>query len=103
MQSQNSFSVRRETARRWVPSEGYWYPKWVRDQVILGIGALQILNLFWYFLILRILVRCVRLEIIIIATFIGISSALATSNPTDERSDDEDDGDEDEPTVTKAD
>ena len=100
MQSPSSPSVRRETARRWVPSEGYWYADWVRNQAILGIGALQILNLFWYFLILRILVRCVRLEIVITTTFICISSALATSNPTDERSDDEDDGDED---GTKAD
>jgi acyl-CoA-dependent ceramide synthase len=63
-----------ERARRWAPSEGCWFPRWIRDQILLGIGALQVLNLFWYFLILRILVR-----------------ALATSNPTDERSDDEDD------------
>jgi len=59
--------------RQWNPSEGVYLAWWMRWQMLLGLGALQVLNLFWYFLILRILVR-----------------TIVTKETTDERSDDED-------------
>lgn len=59
--------------RQWLPEAGLWLPDWLRYQLFLGIGALQLLNIFWYFLILRVMVRAFTAEL------------------TDERSDDEDD------------
>jgi acyl-CoA-dependent ceramide synthase len=64
-----------ESSRVWSPKEGAWMPVWVKHQMFLAIGALQVLNLFWFYLILRILVR-----------------AILTAEATDERSDDEGDG-----------
>jgi acyl-CoA-dependent ceramide synthase len=66
-------------AQQWHPSEGIWLVWWMRWQMLFGLGALQLLNLFWYFLILRILVRTVL-----------------TKETTDERSDDEDPQSEEE-------
>ncbi|KAG8791698.1 hypothetical protein FRC16_000321 [Serendipita sp. 398] len=57
----------------WDPMNGLWMPKWVKYQIFIPILLLQFINLFWYFLIWRILLR-----------------AIFSSNLDDERSDDED-------------
>ncbi|KAH8119919.1 longevity assurance proteins LAG1/LAC1 [Phellopilus nigrolimitatus] len=64
-----------DAARFFHPSDGVWLVWWMKYQVFVPILLLQFLNLFWYFLILRILVR-----------------ALSGDGATDVRSDDEDDG-----------
>jgi len=63
---------------QWAPETGAWLVWWMRYQIFTPLFLLQLLNLFWYFLILRILFR-----------------ALYTGSPDDDRSDDEDDGEED--------
>ncbi|TIA68397.1 hypothetical protein E3P91_04089 [Wallemia ichthyophaga] len=64
--------------RRWWTPDGVWMVGWMQWQIFLPILALQLLNLFWYFLIWRILIR-----------------ALVYNHLADERSDDEEDeGDE---------
>ncbi|KAF9055431.1 longevity assurance proteins LAG1/LAC1 [Hymenopellis radicata] len=72
------FELIPETSRVWDPAAGYWMPAWMRYQIFIPIALLQALNLFWYYLIMRILVR-----------------TLLYSKLDDERSDDEDDGEGD--------
>ncbi|KAG8836214.1 hypothetical protein FRC17_008950 [Serendipita sp. 399] len=55
------------------PKNDLWMPPWIKSQIFIGILLLQFINLFWYFLIWRILLR-----------------AVFSSNLDDERSDDED-------------
>ncbi|KAF9055413.1 longevity assurance proteins LAG1/LAC1 [Hymenopellis radicata] len=71
------FELIPEAARVWHPPSGYWMPPWIRYQMFIPLALLQGLNLFWYFLIMRILVR-----------------TLLYSKLDDERSDDEDEGDD---------
>jgi acyl-CoA-dependent ceramide synthase len=59
------------------PLNGKWMDWWMKWQIFTPIALLQCLNLFWYFLIWRILFRVVFLNI-----------------QKDERSDDEDDSEE---------
>ncbi|KAI0750712.1 longevity assurance proteins LAG1/LAC1 [Daedaleopsis nitida] len=73
------FDLLPETAKSWTPEKGVWMAWWMRYQIFAPILLLQFLNLFWYFLICRIAYRYVDGT-----TF------------TDERSDDEDDGEPDE-------
>ncbi|EJD53612.1 longevity assurance proteins LAG1/LAC1 [Auricularia subglabra TFB-10046 SS5] len=65
-------------AQRWSPEEGVWMVWWMKYQIWTPIFLLQIVNLFWYFRIWRILLR-----------------ALFSSELADERSDDEDEGEDD--------
>ncbi|KAF8450583.1 TLC domain-containing protein [Boletus edulis BED1] len=65
-----------EANRVWRPEAGVWLVWWMKHQIFLLLLMLQILNLFWYYLILRIALR-----------------SLKPSTMTDDRSDDEDDGD----------
>ncbi|TEB35652.1 longevity assurance proteins LAG1 LAC1 [Coprinellus micaceus] len=71
--------------KTWDWNAGVYMVSWLPPLVFLSIAALQVLNLFWYWLMLRILVR-----------------AIITKTADDERSEDEDDG-EDEPTDDKDD
>ncbi|KAL4076069.1 longevity assurance proteins LAG1 LAC1 [Scleroderma citrinum] len=66
-----------ESARVWAPELGVWLAGWMKYQVFIPVCLLQILNLFWYCLIWRIAIRSF------------------TSTLTDERSDDENNGDDD--------
>ena len=45
---------------QWAPETGAWLAPWMRYQIFTPLALLQLLNLFWYFLILRILFRYVR-------------------------------------------
>ncbi|KAF7325697.1 Longevity assurance proteins LAG1/LAC1 [Mycena kentingensis (nom. inval.)] len=67
------------SARHWSPSAGTYLPDWMQGFIFTPMAALQLLNMFWYALVLRILVR-----------------ALLTAQATDERSDDEDEGEGDD-------
>jgi len=67
------------TSMRWSPPDGVWLVWWMKYQVFVPLLLLLFLNLFWYFLILRILYR----------VFSG-----PPENVTDVRSDDEDDDDD---------
>lgn len=68
-------------AQRWSPEDGVWMVWWMKYQIWTPIFLLQIVNLFWYFRIWRILLR-----------------ALFSSELADERSDDEDEGEDDKKT-----
>jgi acyl-CoA-dependent ceramide synthase len=68
----------------------------MRHQIFLALGLLQLLNLFWYYLVMRILVRLVMQTVSsIIPILTTTHRAIITSKTEDERSDDEDDGEED--------
>lgn len=63
------------TSKVWDPKNGKFMAPWVKYQIFIPIALLQLINLFWYFLIWRILLR-----------------AIFSANLDDERSDNEDDG-----------
>ena len=69
-----------EIHRRWAPPTGAWLTWWMKYQIFAPILLLQILNLFWYYLMWRILIRAIR----------------TAGEASDVRSDDEDDGEEEE-------
>lgn len=64
--------------------------------IFASIGALQLLNLFWYYLMCRILVRYAGLEDVHMCNELlnNLSRAIITSKADDDRSDDEDDGED---------
>ncbi|KAJ3989693.1 longevity assurance proteins LAG1 LAC1 [Lentinula detonsa] len=69
-----------ESSKVWIWADGTYLNWWMKYQVFAPLLLLQFLNLFWYFLIMRIAYR-----------------AATSSSVSDVRSDDEDDGeDEDE-------
>ena len=69
---------------------------WMKYQIFTPLLLLQLLNLFWYFLILRILFRYVLRRHVDIRTELRRDyRTLLTGNPDDDRSDDEGDDDED--------
>ncbi|KAF9446956.1 longevity assurance proteins LAG1/LAC1 [Macrolepiota fuliginosa MF-IS2] len=68
-----------ESSRRWVWSEGVYMLPWMKYQVFAPLLLLQLLNVFWYYLMMRIL----------------WSRAIVTRTADDDRSDDEDDGNDD--------
>lgn len=72
------FDLIPEHTRVWAPETGAWLVWWMKYQIFTPLLLLQILNLFWYYFILRIALR-----------------SLNPSTMTDDRSDDEDDGDAD--------
>jgi len=63
-----------ESSKQWKVEDGVWLVPWMRYQVFLPLALLQLLNLFWYHLMCKILVK-----------------AAITKQADDERSDDEDD------------
>jgi len=73
-----------EPSRQWNRAEGIWLTWWLRHQIFLAIGALQVLNLFWYWLMMRILAR-----------------TIISKETTDERSDDEDDNESEDESKIK--
>ncbi|KAF8312227.1 longevity assurance proteins LAG1/LAC1 [Clavulina sp. PMI_390] len=73
----NEFDLIPMSARSFEPAKGIWMVWWMRYQIFIPILLLQFVNLFWSFLIWRILYRIL---------FKGIVA--------DERSDDEDDGED---------
>jgi len=74
----HEFDLVPEANRVWKPETGAWLAGWMQNQIFIPLLLLQILNLFWYYFILRIALR-----------------SLKPSTMTDDRSDDEDDGDVD--------
>ncbi|KAH7876279.1 longevity assurance proteins LAG1/LAC1 [Lentinula edodes] len=74
-----------ESSKVWIWADGTYLNWWMKYQVFAPLLLLQFLNLFWYFLIMRIAYR-----------------AMTSNEVSDERSDDEDDGeaeDDEEDTV----
>ena len=55
----SEFSLMPETSKRWAPEDGVWMVWWMKWQVFAPLVLLQALNLFWYYLILRVLYMCV--------------------------------------------
>jgi len=72
------FDLIPEASKQWSPKDGVWLDWWMKYQIFFPIAALQALNLFWYYLILRILVR-------------SLSTGV-----DDVRSEDEDDGEDED-------
>ncbi|KAG6830235.1 hypothetical protein H0H87_008792 [Tephrocybe sp. NHM501043] len=66
-----------DEAKVWDASKGVYFVWWMRYQVFVPLALLQCLNLFWYRLMCRILLR-----------------AITTSTADDTRSDDENDGED---------
>ena len=78
---------------------GTTIPPFVHYGAIGALILLQMLNLFWYYLILRFVVKCAQFVSPIFGLWllIEIVRLVLTSKAEDVRSDDEDDGeDEDE-------
>ncbi|KAF7433033.1 hypothetical protein PC9H_004979 [Pleurotus ostreatus] len=73
----NEFDLIPDEAKQWYPESGAWLVWWMKYQIFTPLLLLEFLNLFWYYLILRIAYR-----------------AITTNTATDDRSDDEDEGDD---------
>ncbi|KAF9247300.1 longevity assurance proteins LAG1 LAC1 [Melanogaster broomeanus] len=73
------FELVPEVSRVWAPETGAWLAPWMQYQIFIPILLLQLLNIFWYYFILRIALR-----------------SLNPSTMTDDRSDDEEDDDDDD-------
>jgi len=71
----NDFDKLPAWTRKWSPAEGVWMPDWMRYQIFIPIVLLQMVNLFWYHAIWRILIK-----------------AVFYTRLSDDRSDDEDEG-----------
>jgi len=66
-----------EWTKKWSPKDGVWLAPWMRYQIFIPLVLLQLVNIFWLKSIYRILI-----------------TAVFSSKLEDERSDDEDEGDE---------
>ena len=96
----SEFDLMPETSKRWAPEDGVWMVWWMKWQVFAPILLLQVLNLFWYYLILRILWRCVSFTRAVRLILMRCCSAVMVGEADDVRSDDEGD---DEPPSKKED
>lgn len=81
----------RAASMQWLPESGAWLAPWMKYQVFVPILLLQFLNLFWYFLILRILWRYVLHKNAAPLPVNVPNSAVTGSEVDDDRSDDEGD------------
>ncbi|KAI0353633.1 longevity assurance proteins LAG1/LAC1 [Trametes cingulata] len=54
------FDLMPETSKRWSPQDGVWMVWWMKYQIFVPLFLLQLLNIFWYFLILRLAWRAAR-------------------------------------------
>jgi very-long-chain ceramide synthase len=75
-----------DSSKVWIWENGTYLNWWMKYQVFTPLLLLQLLNAFWYYLILRILVR-----------------AVTTSEVDDVRSEDEGDGEDESPRSKKDD
>ncbi|KIY44123.1 LAG1-domain-containing protein [Fistulina hepatica ATCC 64428] len=66
------FGLIPESARQWLPSEGAWMVWWMKYQIWTPIFALQLINLFWYYLMWRILIRSVPLFFIELPSILNV-------------------------------
>ncbi|KZT20364.1 longevity assurance proteins LAG1/LAC1, partial [Neolentinus lepideus HHB14362 ss-1] len=53
----SEFDLMPESSKHWDPLQGVWMVWWMKWQIFAPILLLQCLNLFWYYFILRIIVR----------------------------------------------
>ncbi|KAI0677592.1 TLC domain-containing protein [Trametes maxima] len=53
------FDLMPETSKQWSPDDGVWLVWWMKYQVFIPLVLLQLLNIFWWFLIWRIAWRYV--------------------------------------------
>ena len=90
------FAAYSASANVWSPPDGVWMVWWMRYQIFAPLFLLQLLNLFWYFLIWRVAYRYVCLPCEVSDTCLtSVCRALAGQGIDDDRSDDEGDADGD--------
>jgi len=53
----SEFSLMPEISKQWKREDGLWMVWWMQYQVLAPIILLQLVNIFWYFLIWRVLFR----------------------------------------------
>lgn len=46
--------------REWNPTRGWWLAPWMRYQMFAPLFLLLLLNLFWYVLMWRVMIRAIR-------------------------------------------
>lgn len=49
-----------ESSKQWKVEDGVWLVHWMRYQVFVPLVLLQLLNLFWYHLMCKILIKLVN-------------------------------------------
>ena len=84
-----------DSSKRWAPADGVWMLWWMKYQIFVPLLLLLFLNLFWYY----IMIRVARRYVLTLNDSLHqhdlpfhTHSAIKEGNTTDERSDDEDDG-----------
>ena len=84
-----------EFAKQWKTEDGVWMVHWMRYQVFAPLVLLQLLNLFWYYLMCKIFIRSV--DILNHQSLLSIlCRAIKTHEADDDRSDDEADDSKDD-------
>jgi acyl-CoA-dependent ceramide synthase len=89
-----TYIISSEAAKIWNAVDGVYLVGWMHYQIFIAIGLLQLLNLYWYYLMMRILVRLVTQVVKSLFQSLRKRRAILTSKMEDERSDDEDDGED---------
>lgn len=85
-----SFTAR-EAARRFDPSINAYMAPWVRNGLFGFLSILQVMSIYWSYLILRVLFRYVSDPSVLGPCLIIVhSSTLRGAGTSDDRSDDED-------------
>ncbi|KAG1752705.1 longevity assurance proteins LAG1 LAC1 [Suillus paluster] len=89
------FDLIDESNRVWAPDTGAWLVWWMKYQMVFPISILQMLNIFWYYLIWRIVIRSLR--------DVEVTDVRSDDEDDSDDDDDDDDDDEDDSKDTKED
>ena len=79
-----------ESSKVWNNNNGTYLPRWMTYQVFIPLVLLQLLNMFWYYFMMRILARFVSCVVALGLFSEEHCRAIRSNKVGDERSDDED-------------
>jgi len=92
----------RHSAKEWNWTKGTYGPDWILWHIFLPLSALQVLNIYWYYLMTKILIRYVAFVFKLASTdWYTICRGFLTRQVEDTRSDDEYEGHDQDGVISK--